>query len=339
MAIKTVGVVGTGVIGASWTGLFLAHGLRVLVADPSPDAADKLASYLKSIWPALQEIGLSEGASIDNYEFVGASLGEHYSKVDFIQEVCIMHCKHSQHIKLTLRQNAPERPELKLKLLAEIDAKTRKDVVIASSSSGIPSSRFISQCKNPERVLIGHPFNPPHLMPLVEVVPHPGTNAATIATAIEFYNSIGRKAIHIQQEAPGFVANRLQAALLTEAYSLVSRGIISAEDLGKSQKTIVKTTRPSTNNVSLRLLCNNQSRPALGVRRALPSQRPGRRRRQQRQRRFQAFPRAPRSRHQGLDRGHASQRFLLESREPGQADDKRTRGLCWQGFGRARNTT
>ena len=89
MAIKTVGVVGTGVIGASWTGLFLAHGLRVLVADPGPDAADKLASHLKSIWPALQEIGLSEGASLENYEFVGASLGEHYSKVDFIQEVCI----------------------------------------------------------------------------------------------------------------------------------------------------------------------------------------------------------------------------------------------------------
>jgi 3-hydroxyacyl-CoA dehydrogenase len=90
MAIKTVGVVGTGVIGASWTGLFLAHGFRVLVADPSPDAADKLASYLKSIWPALQETGLSDRASLDNYEFVGASLDEHYSKVDFIQEVCII---------------------------------------------------------------------------------------------------------------------------------------------------------------------------------------------------------------------------------------------------------
>ena len=152
----------------------------------------------------------------------------------------------SNTAKLTARQNAPEKPELKLKLLAEIDSKTRPDVTIASSSSGIPSSQFISQCKNPERVLIGHPFNPPHLMPLVEVVPHPGTNAATIATAIEFYDSLGRKAIHIQQEAPGFVANRLQAALLTEAYSLVSRGVISAEDLGKfnsvpKRNIIIKT--------------------------------------------------------------------------------------------------
>jgi len=90
MTVKTVGVVGTGVIGASWTGLFLAHGLRVLVADPSPDASEKLASYLEGIWPALQQIGLSDGASLDNYEFVGASLGEHYSKVDYIQEVCIV---------------------------------------------------------------------------------------------------------------------------------------------------------------------------------------------------------------------------------------------------------
>jgi 3-hydroxyacyl-CoA dehydrogenase len=238
MAIKTVGVVGTGVIGASWTGLFLAHGLRVLVADPSPDAADKLASYLESIWPALQEIGLSDGASLDNYEFVGASLGEHYSKVDFIQEVCIvMSTSMNLNKGLTLQENAPEKPELKLKLLAEIDAKTRRDIVIASSSSGIPSSKFVGQCKNPERVLIGHPFNPPHLMPLVEVVPHPGTSDAATATALQFYNSLGRKAIHIRKETPGFVANRLQAALCNEAYSLVSGGIVSAQELGKTVST------------------------------------------------------------------------------------------------------
>ena len=137
-----------------------------------------------------------------------------------------------------LCKNAPEKPALKIKLLAEIDEKTRKDVVIASSSSGIPSSQFISQCKNPERVLIGHPFNPPHLMPLVEVVPHPGTNSAAVKTAVDFYNSLGRRAIHIKQEAPGFVANRLQAALFNEAYSLVARGIVTAEDLGKPISTL-----------------------------------------------------------------------------------------------------
>ncbi|EAT84303.1 hypothetical protein SNOG_08027 [Parastagonospora nodorum SN15] len=136
MVIQTVGIVGTGVIGASWTGLFLAHGLRVLVADPAPGAKEKLEKHLKAIWPTLQSIGTKKSASLANYTFVGASLGQHYKK------------------------NAPERQNLKQSLLAEIDSSVRSDVVIASSSSGIPSSRFISKCKTPERVLIGHPFNP-----------------------------------------------------------------------------------------------------------------------------------------------------------------------------------
>lgn len=134
-----------------------------------------------------------------------------------------------------LEQNAPERVELKSKLLGEIDAATRPDVIIASSSSGIPSSQFISKCAiNSGRVLIGHPFNPPHLMPLVEVVPHPKTAASCTEAAMAFYKSLGQSPVHIRQEIPGFAANRLQAALCTEAYSLVSRGIMSAQDLGKS---------------------------------------------------------------------------------------------------------
>lgn len=109
-------------------------------------------------------------------------------------------------------------------------------MIIASSSSGIPSSQFISQCAvNPARVLIGHPFNPPHLIPLVEVVPHPTTAASVTEAAIAFYKSLGRTPVHIRQELPGFAANRLQTALLNEAYSLVSRGIISAEDLGECE--------------------------------------------------------------------------------------------------------
>jgi 3-hydroxyacyl-CoA dehydrogenase len=232
MAIKTVGVVGTGVIGASWTALFLAHGLKVLVADPSPDAAKQLTSYLDSVWPALQTIGLGHGASLENYKFVGTSLDEHYGEVDFVQEVTFrsMTLADRSHV-LMPHQNAPEKLDLKTKLLAEIDSKTHKDVVIASSSSGMPSSKFVVQCKNPERVLIGHPFNPPHLMPLVEVVPHPNTSTAAISTAVQFYSSLGRKPIHIKRETPGFVANRLQAALCNEAYSLVSRGIVSAQEL------------------------------------------------------------------------------------------------------------
>ncbi|KAH0365691.1 putative hydroxyacyl-CoA dehydrogenase, partial [Aureobasidium melanogenum] len=212
--IKTVGVVGTGVIGASWTGLFLARGLRVVVADPASDSKQKLDKYLNKIWPDLEKIGLAQGASLDNYQFVGASLEDHYSKVDFIQE------------------NAPEKLEVKTKLLAEIDAAARPDVVIASSSSGIPSSKFIGECtNNPGRILIGHPFSPPHLMPLVEVVPHPGTDKASVDTAVEFYNTLNKKPVVLKKEIPGHVGNRLQAAICSEAYSLVSRGILSADDL------------------------------------------------------------------------------------------------------------
>ncbi|KAH0399447.1 putative hydroxyacyl-CoA dehydrogenase, partial [Aureobasidium melanogenum] len=212
--IKTVGIVGTGVIGASWTGLFLARGLRVVVSDPASDSKQKLDGYLKKIWPDLKRIGLAQGASLDNYQFVGASLKDHYSKVDYIQE------------------NAPEKVEIKTKLLAEIDAAARSDVVIASSSSGIPSSKFIGKCtNNPGRILIGHPFNPPHLMPLVEVVPHPKTDKASVDTAVEFYKSLNKKPVVIKKEIPGFASNRLQAAICSEAYSLVSRGILSAEDL------------------------------------------------------------------------------------------------------------
>ncbi|KAL4807209.1 hypothetical protein BDV18DRAFT_159428 [Aspergillus unguis] len=211
-SIRTVGVVGTGVIGASWTALFLSRGLRVLVSDPAPDAKERLFAYLQQSWPMLEKLGVHKNASISNCTFVGESLGDFYSEVDLIQE------------------NAPERPDLKRDLLALLDAKTKKEVVIASSSSGIPSSQFISECQHPERVLIGHPFNPPHLMPLVEVVPHTGTNSQSVDIAMSFYKDMGKRPVLVKQECPGFVANRLQAALATEAYSLVQRGIVSAED-------------------------------------------------------------------------------------------------------------
>ncbi|KAK4556858.1 hypothetical protein LTR86_005838 [Recurvomyces mirabilis] len=211
--IKTVGVVGTGVIGASWTGLFLAQGLQVIVSDPGPGAEEHLSKYLEDIWPTMQGLELAPGASLRNYRFVGASMEKYYGEVDFIQE------------------NASERLELKIKLLGEIDAGARQDVIIASSSSGIPSSQFITECrKSPGRVLIGHPFNPPHLMPLVEVVPHRGSSKEAVTAALEIYRSLGKHPVHIQQETPGFAVNRIQAAVCGEAYSPVQRGIMSAAD-------------------------------------------------------------------------------------------------------------
>ncbi|KAI5195610.1 hypothetical protein E4T38_08922 [Aureobasidium subglaciale] len=129
-------------------------------------------------------------------------------------------------------QNGPERVNWKEDLFETLDRHTRSGVVIASSSSGLPSSAFIGRCqKDPSRILIGHPFNPPHLIPLVEVVPHSGTTQNCIQGALEFYRSLGKKPILLHKEIPGFVSNRLQAAINNEAYSLISRGIVSAEDL------------------------------------------------------------------------------------------------------------
>lgn len=129
-------------------------------------------------------------------------------------------------------------------MIAHIDAHTRNDVVIASSSSGIPSSKFVTSCKNnPARVLIGHPFNPPHLVPLVEVVPHPGTDTKYTSEAMRFYSLLNKTPVLVRQECPGFIANRLQAAVCNEAYSLVQRGIVSAEDLGKHGLEIFPITK------------------------------------------------------------------------------------------------
>ena len=124
--------------------------------------------------------------------------------------------------------------DFKRKLFAHLDENTPEHVLIASSSSGLPSSEFVTDCKkNPARILIGHPFNPPHLVPLVEVVPHPATGSEYVDAACQFYKSLDKEPVLVKQETPGFIANRLQAAVCAEAYSLISRGVVSAEDLGE----------------------------------------------------------------------------------------------------------
>ncbi|EXJ83633.1 3-hydroxyacyl-CoA dehydrogenase [Capronia coronata CBS 617.96] len=212
--IRTVAVIGCGVIGMSWACLFLAKGLKVIITDPVEGAEDRFRRYLDEAWPSIQlQLGSLQQEPAKNYEFV-ADIVPRLIEVDFIQE------------------NGPERVEFKQELFKTLDQHARPGVVIASSSSGLPSSAFIGQCEHePGRILIGHPFNPPHLIPLVEVVPHAGTTPAIITTAMAFYRALGKRPVLIRKEVPGFVANRLQAAINAEAYSLISRGVISAEDL------------------------------------------------------------------------------------------------------------
>ncbi|KAE8322324.1 hypothetical protein BDV39DRAFT_209886 [Aspergillus sergii] len=210
--IRTVAIVGCGVIGMSWATLCLSRGLKVIVSDPATGAKEALQRYLDQARPFLEAQGNFEELAT-NYEFV-SDIVPRLAEADFVQE------------------NGPERQDFKRELMKTLDEWTRPGVVIASSSSGLPSSAFIQQCKrDPSRILIGHPFNPPHLIPLVEVVPHAGTSEEYISTAMRFYQSLGKKPILVHQEVPGFVSNRLQAAINNEAYSLISRGVVSAEDL------------------------------------------------------------------------------------------------------------
>src|SRR6202167_2272125 len=188
--IRTVTIVGTGVIGASWAALYLARGLNVVATDPAPNAEANLRSYIDEAWKDLTVSGLSPNASRDHLKFT-MDLKSALADADFVQE------------------NGPERPDFKMKLFADMDAATPTDSLIASSSSGITPSVMQSACKHPERCVIGHPFNPPHMVPLVEVVGGSKTSEAAVKQAIDFYTSIGKKPIHVHKEVVGHVANRL----------------------------------------------------------------------------------------------------------------------------------
>src|SRR2546423_7581813 len=166
-AIHRIAIVGTGVIGASWAAQYLARGFDVIATDPAPNAEANLRQYIDEAWPALTEIGLSPGASRERLTFT-TNMKEALSQADFVQE------------------NGPERVDFKIKLFADIDAATPPDSIIASSSSGITMTEMQSACVHPERCVIGHPFNPLHVVPLVEFVAGEKTSAQTVQQAIAF---------------------------------------------------------------------------------------------------------------------------------------------------------
>ena len=209
--IRRVAVVGTGVIGASWAAQYLARGLDVVATDPAPNAEANLRKYVDTAWEQLEEIGLSPGASRERLSFTEDSK-QALAHADFVQE------------------NGPERPDFKTKFFADLDEAAPVDSIIASSSSGITPSVMQSACKHPERVIVGHPFNPPHIVPLVEVVGGTKTSPEAIQRAMRFYASIGKKPIHLRKEIPGHVANRLQAALYKEMLYLIEQDVLSVED-------------------------------------------------------------------------------------------------------------
>src|SRR5215510_7676723 len=211
--IRRIAIIGTGVIGASWTSLFLAKGLQVVATDIAPNAEAALRKFVETAWPALKRLGLSPGASQSNLNFT-ADLAQAVAGADLVQE------------------NGPERIDFKQKLYRQLDQLLAADVIIASSSSGLTMSEIQKGAAlHPERCVIAHPFNPPHLIPLVEIVGGAKTSEATIRRAADFYTSIGQRTVRVNKEMPGHVANRLQAALAREVYYLVAEGVVSAADV------------------------------------------------------------------------------------------------------------
>ena len=209
---RRIAVIGTGLIGSSWCAFYLSKGFEVVAADPSSGAEDRLRAFVDRCWPALTRLGLSAGAARERLSFAPTASAA-VEGADFIQE------------------NGPELLELKRSLFAEIDAAARPDAIVASSTSGLTMSAVQTACRHPARCVIGHPFNPPHLMPLVEVVGGKATSLETVERAEAFYRGLGKRAIRLNKEIAGHVANRLQAALWREAVHLVSEGVVSVADV------------------------------------------------------------------------------------------------------------
>ena len=211
--IRTIGVVGAGTIGSSWAALFLAHGYQVVVSDPVPDTERNTQTLIDSAWLTLRELGqVGDEAFRHNLRFEPV-LDKALEGVDFVQE------------------NAPEREDFKIDLFARMDAIVPEHAIIASSSSGLLVSRMQSQCRHPQRCVLGHPFNPPHVIPLVEVVGGEQTSEATIQRTLAFYRDIGKYPIRLNREITGHIANRLQAAVWREVMHLVNENVASVADI------------------------------------------------------------------------------------------------------------
>ena len=213
---ESVAVLGTGVIGASWASLLLAKGYHVRAYDPGVDAEKKTRAYIASAWPQLNTLGQVAADFNPEHLTFFASPEEAVKGVGFIQE------------------SVPEQLPIKLELYQRIEPALEPDAVIATSASGLLIKDLQKGFRDPSRFLLGHPFNPPHLIPLVELLGNDQTNEAAINAAKEFYEACGKVTIRVQKEVPAHVANRLQAAVWREAIHLVSEGVASVEDVDKA---------------------------------------------------------------------------------------------------------
>jgi carnitine 3-dehydrogenase len=214
-AINTVGIAGTGLIGAGWAARLLIRGFDVIAYDVAPIAEAKLKAAVEVAWPSMRRLLKPRSARRGRLTFT-TDLEEMASKADFVHEA------------------APEREELKIKLLKEIDRHARGGVIIASSSSGFLPTRLQSECRQPERVIIGHPFNPVYLLPLVETVPGKQTSSEAMDRAGEYFESIGMHVLRLKREIEGYICDRLQEALWREALHILDKDVGSTGDIDDS---------------------------------------------------------------------------------------------------------
>ncbi|WP_040259688.1 L-carnitine dehydrogenase [Pseudomonas massiliensis] len=210
--VKTFAALGGGVIGSGWVARALAHGLDVMAWDPAPNAEAVLRQRIANAWPALTKQGLAPDASPQRLR-MAPTLEACVADADFIQE------------------SAPEQLPLKLELHAAISAAARPDALIASSTSGLLPSEFFARATCPERCLVGHPFNPVYLLPLVEVVGGRATAEDAITAAQVIYRRLGMRPLHVRKEVPGFIADRLLEALWREALHLVNDGVATTGEI------------------------------------------------------------------------------------------------------------
>ncbi|MDX1431162.1 MAG: 3-hydroxyacyl-CoA dehydrogenase NAD-binding domain-containing protein [Gammaproteobacteria bacterium] len=214
-AIRRVACIGTGTIGSGWAALGLARGLDVAAWDPAPGAEAALAASIDGAWPKLARLGLTDGASRERLVFA-PSLADAVAGADFVQE------------------SAPDDEALKIGLLAEIDSACPRAAVIASSSSRFLPTRLASSCRHPERVIVGHPFVPAYLVPLVEVVGGERTLPGVMTAAAAFYTRLGKRPLLLKKEIEAYVANRLQHAVFEEALRLVAAGVCDYDDIDRA---------------------------------------------------------------------------------------------------------
>ena len=216
---KKVALIGCGLIGQSWAISFLNAGLDVSLFDPVEGVTAQAKEKIKAKLSDLKNFGVLENKNISGY----------FDKIHLAQDL-----SHAVRGSIHVQESGPEDLDIKKELTIKIDAATADNVPIASSTSGIPASLYAKDVKGQYRCLVAHPINPPHLIPAVEIVPAPFTSGAITQVVKKIITSIDKEPLELKKEIPGFVVNRLQGALLCEAFDLVKEGISSAEDIDKA---------------------------------------------------------------------------------------------------------